>query len=389
MATFSKQIDSNIRDLDHTYDGSWTVDQDSAWNVGNPGAVTRNIGLRFTNVTIQQGANINSAKIRFKASGTKTSTGMNIRIAGIDEDNTAEFVLSPENSARTRTKTTAYGSWTGSIPQTNGGNLDTVDITSVIQEIVDRVGWASGNAMAFFLYDNGSTSGQYISVDEYSDGSTSGATLIIDYDPAVTVDDERNAVVHGTLGANSERSASILSSGAKDTRQAKIHGQEVATSTRGAWIKGTERGNYGIKITKPGYDVKTETDLKNMIFTSARGVLGLRRVREYTSTTDANGDISLTVYHNFGYVPIVIAKTETYDEKEVTINPTEWHSFYQTGGKELVEVTELFDFNLTSTSFTMKVHAEAYNHDTWVGWDVSGRSYTFKVYYYFNEVTDQ
>jgi hypothetical protein len=65
------------------------------------------------------------------------------------------------------------------------------------------------------------------------------------------------------------------------------------------------------------------------------------------------------------------------------------HSFYQTVDRELVEVTELFDFILTDTSFTMVVHAEAYNHDTWVGWNVSGRSYTFKVYYYFNEVTDQ
>ncbi len=208
--------------------------------------------------------------------------------------------------------------------------------------------------------------------------------------PSTDTNSARSAKITGTLGTYSERSASIKSDGIYDARSAKITGKSTYNSERSARVTdGTNRGNYGIKVTKPGYDVKTETDIKNMIFTSARGVLGLRRVREYTSTTDANGDISLTVYHNFGYVPIVIAKTTTYDGKEVTINPTDWHYFYQTGDKELVEVTEYFDFNLTSTSFTMVVHAEAYNHDTWVGWNVSGRSYTFKVYYYFNEVTDQ
>ena len=45
MSTFNKQIDANIRDLDHSFFGSWSVDEDSAWNLGFPGAGTRNIGL--------------------------------------------------------------------------------------------------------------------------------------------------------------------------------------------------------------------------------------------------------------------------------------------------------------------------------------------------------
>ena len=193
---------------------------------------------------------------------------------------------------------------------------------------------------------------------DYSDGQNNSFYLEINYTTSTNTNDVRSAKITGTLGAYSERSASIKSDGIYDARSAKLKGKSTSNSERSARVTdGTDRGNYGIKVTKPGYDVKTETDIKNMIFTSARGVLGLRRVREYTSTTDANGNIELTVYHNFGYVPIVIVKVETYDGKEVTINPTEWHSYYEDVVHGELEVTERFDFELTATTFTMKVYA--------------------------------
>lgn len=180
MSTFNKQIDANIRDLDHSFFGSWSVDEDSAWNLGFPGAGTRNIGLRFTGVTIPQGSTINSAIIRFRDDDTKT-VNLVARIRGIAEDNTAEFVLSPEDSARTRTKTTAVVNWSATINQSTGSNRDTPDITSIVQELVNRVGWVSGNAMAFYLDDNGSPSGHYLSVNEYDDNPSYSAILIVDY----------------------------------------------------------------------------------------------------------------------------------------------------------------------------------------------------------------
>jgi hypothetical protein len=84
----------------------------------------------------------------------------------------------------------------------------------------------------------------------------------------------------GTLGANSERSAVIQADGIYSGRLAKTTGKLTTSSDRTARVTdGTNRGNYGLKITKPGYDVKTETDIKNMIFTSARGVLGHRNCK--------------------------------------------------------------------------------------------------------------
>lgn len=189
MALFNKQIDSNIRDVDNTNSGgSWSVSSTSALNIGNPGAVTRNISLRFTGVTIPQGTTINSAKIRFIASATKTPS-IAAKIEGVAEDNTGEFVTSPEDTARTRTKTSANAAWNGSISHTLDSALDTPDITSIVQEIVNRGGWASGNAMAFFLSDDGSSSGNYISVYEYNTTTPNGAKaaeLIIDYGSGTT-----------------------------------------------------------------------------------------------------------------------------------------------------------------------------------------------------------
>ena len=68
--------------------------------------------------------------------------------------------------------------------------------------------------------------------------------------------------------------------------------------------------------------------------------------------------------------------------------PTEWHSFYQNVGHETLEVTERFNFKIDGTKIRIIVHVEEYNHDTFTTSNISGRDYTFRVYYYFNELVE-
>src|SRR3990167_10768341 len=134
MSVFTKRIDADIRDTDHTFDkdtSTWSIDASSAWNVGNPGFVLRNIGLRFISVNISKNSTINSAKITFVAFDTK-SVSLVSRIQGIAQDNTGEFVLSPEDSARTRTKTTAVVSWNATVSETTGNTFDSPDIKTIV-----------------------------------------------------------------------------------------------------------------------------------------------------------------------------------------------------------------------------------------------------------------
>lgn len=147
--------------------------------------------------------------------------------------------------------------------------------------------------------------------------------------------------------------------------------------------------NYGIIIKKSSVnkDVSAITDPKEFVFTSGKGVLGLHSNDTVSGTTDASGNINVTDNHGIGYTPIPIVTITAYDGNRVTL-PAEWHSYYQNGSSELIEVTEQFNFKIDGTKIRIVVHAEEYNHDTFTGSDLASRDYDFQVYYYFNELVE-
>ncbi len=129
--------------------------------------------LRFLNVTIPQGATIDSATLTLNItdiSGTPDTT-----LYGVDEDNAAAFAA-PGNLPSAATKTTASAD-----PDPAGAGSKVITITSIVQEIIDRAGWASGNAMAFVGDDNAGTGPSYWSAEDYEDAGTAEATLDITY----------------------------------------------------------------------------------------------------------------------------------------------------------------------------------------------------------------
>lgn len=395
MSTFTKRIDSNIRDIDHQKDGStWYFDQDVAYNLGNPGAVTRNIGLRFTGITIPQGATISSAKITFTARNTLYQSypqNINLKIQGIAEDNTAEFVASPEDSARTRTKTTASVTWSGNVSESAGVPFDTPSITTIIQEIVDRAGWSSGNALALFISDNGSASGKYLEVLEYNDDTTKAALLTIEYtagSPSSSVSPSLSP--SASISPSSTPSPSISPS-ASVSPSASISPSSSASAS-------PSPASYGIKIKKQevNKNVQDITDPKELAFTSALGVLGQMLDTTVNATTDANGDISVTSTHNIGYPVITKVEFDTFSTSSPNsityakriLLPIEYHTLYQNALHELIEVTETASYKFDSNNLVITLHAEYYNHDTAASGNIASRPYTFRVYYYFNEVVE-
>jgi GTPase SAR1 family protein len=58
---------------------------------------------------------------------------------------------------------------------------DSVDISTIIQEIVNRSGWASGQAMQFMIFDNGSTDNAGRLYYTYKQGIGSCPILTITY----------------------------------------------------------------------------------------------------------------------------------------------------------------------------------------------------------------
>jgi len=115
-------------------------------------------GLRFSNVTVPGGSIIREAYLvvtgyRYGDEGSVDTC--NTRISAEKEDNPRDFTNDnwTSFSARWANRTTARVDW-NSIPHfSTGVEYQSPDIKTVIQEIVNRAGWASGNSMVLFWDD--------------------------------------------------------------------------------------------------------------------------------------------------------------------------------------------------------------------------------------------
>lgn len=138
-------------------------------------------GLRFRNVTIPQGTTITRAWLEVWC---VKADDPNCNIVGEAADNAVDFATTLH--VFSRTKTAASVTW-------NAANVglglfvSSPDITTVVQEILNRAGWVSGNAMVIIL-DGRNTTATSITVDSFDDTTPSqAAKLHITYGAAATV----------------------------------------------------------------------------------------------------------------------------------------------------------------------------------------------------------
>jgi len=123
--------------------------------LGADGANNQLVGLRFNNLAIPQGATIESASLIFQIDEA-TSGATNVTISAEDTNNASAFSTSTNNLSN-RTKTSATTSWNNISAWTAVGTTETTpDISAVIQEVVNRPDWSSGNSMVIFIQGTGS-----------------------------------------------------------------------------------------------------------------------------------------------------------------------------------------------------------------------------------------
>ena len=119
--------------------------------------------FHFTSVAIPVGATITAAtlSVRHASSGSTSYSGETLDVSAEDEDSPARPTesYSPPYDGIDDTLTTAKATWTlGAM--VDGTWYESPDISAVIQELVDRGGWASGNDINMFLH-NASTGGNW------------------------------------------------------------------------------------------------------------------------------------------------------------------------------------------------------------------------------------
>src|SRR3972149_6586892 len=115
------------------------------------------IGMRFQNIAIPPGATITNAQIQFAVDQTDNQNPSSIIFKGQDLDNAPTFNGGGGTfDISGRTPTTASVTW--SPPNWNtagqaGPDQLTPNLSSIIQEIVDRGGWVSGNSLVIMTDD--------------------------------------------------------------------------------------------------------------------------------------------------------------------------------------------------------------------------------------------
>lgn len=185
MPTFTKRITANGDD-GRLAGGATFVSGDSGvfmfrFSDGN----SQDVFLRFTNVTIPNGASITSAKITFVSFETRTETVTRSNITGNDVDD----AVAPTNATEYNNlvDTTASVAWDGEGTWTAETTHDTPDFATIVQEIVDRGGWASGQDMQFMIKNDASDTGAYRRFYGHEGDTAKAALLTIEYVTDVTI----------------------------------------------------------------------------------------------------------------------------------------------------------------------------------------------------------
>ena len=116
-------------------------------------ATTQTIGIRFRALAIPKGATISSAEIEFEIDEPASGT-THLTLRGEATDNALSFGSSAHNIS-SRATTAASVSWSSVAAPAVDAKLTTPDLTSLVQEIVNRPGWVSGHSLAFILTGSG------------------------------------------------------------------------------------------------------------------------------------------------------------------------------------------------------------------------------------------
>jgi type IV pilus assembly protein PilY1 len=170
--TETAQVSANYDDAEELSNG--TMDRTD----GDLDLSEKKVGIRFLGIDVPKGSTILSAFLEVYADGASTENpNPTVTITGDDVDNSAQF-SSTTNDITDRSDTTASVNWALGDFITDNEVQTSPDIETIVKEIVDRTGWASGNAMSFIFNDDRRTR----AIESYDGDPNQAARLTITYE---------------------------------------------------------------------------------------------------------------------------------------------------------------------------------------------------------------
>jgi hypothetical protein len=273
--SLTRPIAVNVDDVEERLNGQMLrTDGDIDIVVDKVAAGAQTIGLRFTNVTIPKNATIVNARIQFESDSGNTAAA-NFTIRAHAADNAPGFTTAAFNASSrpTTTASTAWapGAWSG-IGVSGPAQL-TSNFASVLQELVNRPGWVSGNAAAIIITGTGKRTAE--SFD--GGGQAAAAELTVSYTVAPGGDAPPSVSVTAPAeGATVSGTAVSVSANASDDNgvsqvQFFVDGNSIGTDTNGAdgW---TATWNSTTVANGPHTVTATATDTANQTVSDSNGV---------------------------------------------------------------------------------------------------------------------
>jgi len=169
--TVSYSVAASANDGRSDGDVDWR-DTDSTITLGQYNAsYPFNPGMRFTGVAVPNAATITTASLNIDCGvGTNTAAGI---IYGWDADSPGNFNVTDLPQFVTKTSASV------ALPTPPSG-ANTFEIGTIIQEIVNRAGWVSGNAIAIPIIENSGLY-SYTSISAYDHPTRAAPELSITY----------------------------------------------------------------------------------------------------------------------------------------------------------------------------------------------------------------
>ena len=242
--------------------GSWDYNSGFATDVGIGRYDTNNkqygSGFRFPGIAVPAGSTITSAYFSVRSGSDPTAgTAVKSKIYGQDADNPGVFTSEADFKGRfgvnggADQRTTAYVDWNDFAAWGVGIWYNSPEIKTIVQEIVDRPGWATGQAMVFTWNDwaDSSADSNWRRYSHYDGGGVYAPKLFISYEetPNVATNDASN-VSSSTAQLNGQ----VTSMGGEGTVYAYFQYGETDAYTSGNTTEQTKTGTGSFNDTIAG-----------------------------------------------------------------------------------------------------------------------------------------
>lgn len=140
----------DVEQLNNRIDKLYDDDLDAGWEGDPTDLNVLTVGLRFRNIVIPKGVRIDSAFLVLTSHEGKSKDDIaNLTLYGDNVDNSPTFTA--DSLVTSRARTSASVRWIVAEEWKLWSVYRSPDLKSVIQEIVNRSGWQSGNALSLFM----------------------------------------------------------------------------------------------------------------------------------------------------------------------------------------------------------------------------------------------